>query len=83
MNITDVRIRKLEDSGKRKATASITIDDCFVVHDLSIIENEKGTFVAMPAKKNQKTGEFMDTAHPLNNETRKQITKAVLDAYNK
>lgn len=81
MKISDVRIRfvKKEDS-KLKAVASITIDDCFVVHDIKIIDGNDGPFIAMPSRKTN-DGEFKDIAHPLNTETRENLRDAILAAY--
>ena len=72
MQITDVRIRKVEKEGKMKAVVSITIDEEFVVHDIKIIEGEKGLFIAMPSRK-AADGEYRDIAHPINSATRDQI----------
>lgn len=82
MKITDVRVRivKKYDS-KLKAVASITIDDCFVVHDIKVIEGSEGYFVAMPSRKSSE-GEHKDIAHPINTETREMIIKMILDAFN-
>lgn len=85
ITITDVRVKKYDNpENKIKAVASITIDDTFVVHDIKIIDSEKGLFVAMPSKpsKNGTDGKFKDIAHPINTETRKMIQKIVLDKYN-
>jgi len=79
MNITDVQIFPVNED-KLKAYATITIDDCFVVRDLKIIQGLSGVFVAMPAKK-RKDGSFRDIAHPLNQETRVQLEEKVLAAY--
>ena len=65
MKITDVRVRKITKEGKMKAIVSITIDDEFVVHDIKVIEGEKGLFIAMPSKK-ATDGEYRDIAHPIN-----------------
>lgn len=83
LNITDVRVhlRNSEDS-KLKAIASITIDECFVVHEIRIIEGTNGCFVAMPSRKN-KEGEFKDIAHPIDTPTREFLDKTILDAYEK
>ena len=82
MEITDVRVRKITKEGKMKAVVSITLDDVFVVHDIKIIEGEKGLFIAMPSKKGA-DGEYRDTAHPINSETRVMLQNTILDAYEK
>ncbi len=82
MNITDVRVRKITKEGKMRAVVSITLDDVFVVHDIKVIEGEKGMFIAMPSKK-ASDGEYRDIAHPINSETRDLIQRTVLDAYDK
>lgn len=82
MKISDVRIRFVKkDDRKLKAVASITIDDCFVVHDIKVIEGADGPFIAMPSRKTN-DGEFKDIAHPLNTETRESLRNAILTAYN-
>ena len=80
MKITDVRIRKLAKEGKMKAVVSITLDDEFVVHDIKVIEGEKGLFIAMPSRKTT-TGEYKDIAHPINSQTREQIQEMILNEY--
>lgn len=81
MKITDVRVRLVnKDDSKLKAVASITIDDCFVVHDLKIIDGNDGFFIAMPSRKTA-DGEFKDVAHPIKSETRNEIIESVLEAY--
>lgn len=82
MKITDVRVRKIAKEGKMKAIVSITIDDEFVVHDIKVIEGEKGLFIAMPSKK-ATDGEYRDIAHPINQSTRETIQKIILDRYEK
>lgn len=82
MQITDVRIRKSTKEGKMKAVVSITLDDEFVVHDIKVIEGEKGLFIAMPSKKSP-DGEYRDIAHPINSGTRETIQQTILDAYAK
>ena len=82
MQITDIRIRKIAKEGKMKAVVSITLDDEFVVHDIKVIEGEKGLFIAMPSKKLGK-GEFRDIAHPLSSTTREKIKTAVFAEYNR
>ena len=81
MNITDVRIRKVQSEGKMRAVASITFDDEFVVHDVRVIEGQNGLFVAMPSRKTPE-GEFRDVAHPITSAARETIQNAVLNAYN-
>lgn len=80
MNITDVRVRKVAKEGKMKAVVSITIDDEFVVHDIKVIEGEKGLFIAMPSKK-AADGEYRDIAHPINSATRDSIQQIILEKY--
>lgn len=82
MNITGVRVRKITGEGKMKAVVSITIDDVFVVHDIKVIDGEKGLFIAMPSKK-ATDGEYRDIAHPINSETRESLQKLILEAYEK
>ena len=82
MNITDVRVRKIAKEGKMKALVSITIDYEFVVHDIKVIEGEKGLFIAMPSRKST-DGEYRDIAHPINTQTRDRIQSIVLEAYEK
>ena len=80
MNITDVRVRKVAKEGKMKAVVSITIDEEFVVHDIKVIEGEKGLFIAMPSRK-ATDGEYRDIAHPINSETREKIQGIILQKY--
>ncbi len=81
MNITDVRVRLAKsDNGKLKAVASITIDACFAVHDIKIIEGNNGPFIAMPSRKTPE-GEFKDIAHPINPDARAMISELILKAY--
>lgn len=80
MNITDVRIRKISKEGTMKAVASITLDNEFVVHDIKVIEGEKGLFIAMPSRKTTE-GEYRDIAHPISRTTREIIQSKILEAY--
>lgn len=80
VQITDIRIRSVEKEGKMKAVVSITIDDEFVVHDIKIIEGEKGMFIAMPSRK-ASDGEYRDIAHPINTATRERLQSMILDKY--
>ena len=80
MQVTDVRVRKVAKEGKLKAVVSITMDDEFVVHDIKVIEGEKGLFIAMPSKKTA-TGEYRDVAHPINSSTRDRIQDIILDKF--
>jgi stage V sporulation protein G len=81
VEVTDVRIRKINQEGKMKAIVSITLNNQFVVHDVRVIEGNNGLFVAMPSKRTP-DGEFKDIAHPITSETREIIQTAVLEAYN-
>ena len=81
MQITDVRVRLLNDSGKLKAVASVSFDDEFVVHDLKIVEGVNGLFIAMPSRR-AKDGEFKDICHPINNDMRTKIETAIYKVYN-
>ena len=80
MQITDVRVRKVAKEGKLKAVVSITIDDEFVVHDIKVIEGEKGLIIAKPSK-NALDGEYRDIAHPINSGTRERIQSTILEKY--
>ena len=80
MQITDVRVRKVAKEGKLKAVVSITMDEEFVVHDIKVIEGEKGLFIAMPSKK-ALDGEYRDIAHPINSSTRERIQNIILKKY--
>ena len=82
MNITDVRVRKMTKESKMKAVVSITIDDEFVIHDIKVVEGEKGLFIAMPSRK-AADGEYRDIAHPINSQTPNSIQEIVLAAYEK
>ena len=79
MQITDVRIRKVEGEGKLKAYVTVTFDDCFVVHNVKIIEGTSGLFIAMPSRKTS-SGEYKDVAHPISPETSTNIEKVIIDA---
>ena len=80
MQITDVRVRKVAKEGKLKAVVSISMDEEFVVHDIKVIEGEKGLFIAMPSKK-AVDGEYRDIAHPINSGTREKIQSIILETY--
>ncbi|MHB8128450.1 MAG: septation regulator SpoVG [Mobilitalea sp.] len=80
MQITDVRVRKVSKEGKMKAVVSITLDNEFVVHDIKVIEGDKGLFIAMPSRK-AGDGEYRDIAHPINSDTRDKIQKIILEKY--
>ena len=82
MTITDVRVRKITKEGKMKAVVSITIDDEFVIHDIKVIEGEKGLFIAMPSKR-ATDGEYRDIAHPINSSTRDHLQTIILENYEK
>ena len=78
MNITSVNMKKVENEGRVKALASITIDDSFAIHDIKVVESNGRTFVAMPSKRNS-NGEFKDIAHPINNETRAKLEEVIYE----
>lgn len=80
MQITDIRVRKVDKESKMKAVVSITIDNEFVVHDIKVIDGEKGLFIAMPSKKSL-DGEYRDIAHPINSDTRDRLQRMILEAY--
>lgn len=80
VQVTDIRIRSVEKEGKMKAVVSITIDDEFVVHDIKIIEGEKGMFIAMPSRK-ASDGEYRNIAHPINTATRERLQNMILAKY--
>lgn len=80
MEITDVVVRKLSDTGKLRAIISVTFENCFVVHDVKVIESANGFFIAMPSRKTN-TNEYIDIAHPINAEFRKYLSDAVMAAY--
>ncbi|GBF11405.1 septation regulator SpoVG [Tepidibacillus infernus] len=80
MEVTDVRLRRVNTEGRMRAIASITIDNEFVVHDIRVIDGNNGMFVAMPSKRTP-DGEFRDIAHPISSATREKIQSAVLAEY--
>ncbi|MCR5452870.1 MAG: septation regulator SpoVG [Lachnospiraceae bacterium] len=80
MNITDIRIRKIEAEGKMKAVVSVTFDEEFVVHDIKIIDGDKGLFIAMPSRK-ASDGEYRDIAHPIKSSMREELQTKILDKY--
>jgi stage V sporulation protein G len=82
MEITDVRVRKINEEGKMRAVVSVTFDNEFVVHDIKVIEGQNGLFIAMPSRKTLE-GEFKDIAHPINSETRAKIQNAILTEFEK
>ena len=82
MQVTDVRVRKIAKEGRMKAVVSITLDEEFVVHDIKVIEGDKGLFIAMPSKRTA-DGEYKDIAHPINSSARAAIQKVILESYEK
>lgn len=82
MKITDIRMRKMANDTKMKAVVSITIDEEFVIHDIKVIEGEKGMFIAMPSRKSA-DGEYRDIAHPIKSETRAALQEMILAEYHK
>ncbi len=81
MEITDIRIRKVAGEGKLKAYVTVTFDDCFVVHNVKIIEGKNGVFIAMPSRKTR-VGEYKDVAHPIHPEFRAELQRKILEVYN-
>jgi stage V sporulation protein G len=81
VNISDIRVRKVSSvGGKMKAVVSVTFDDCFVVHDIKVIEGQDKLFIAMPSRKTP-DGEFKDIAHPINTSTREELEQKILEKY--
>jgi len=80
MEITDIRVRKVAGEGKLKAYVTVTFDDCFVIHNVKIIEGKSGVFIAMPSRKTR-AGEYKDVAHPIQPEFRSALQKKILDKY--
>lgn len=80
MKVTNVRVRLVNNDGRLRAVSSITISDCFVIHDIRVLESDKGLFVAMPSRK-MPNGAFRDVAHPINTETRIELDNMILQAY--
>ena len=80
MNITDVRVREISSEGKLKAYVTVTFDDCFVIHNVKVIEGTNGAFIAMPSRKT-KNGEYKDVAHPINSDFRKELQDVILKSY--
>ncbi|MCR5285745.1 MAG: septation regulator SpoVG [Treponema sp.] len=81
MQITELRIRKVEDEGKLRAYVTVTFDDCFVVHNVKIIEGKSGLFIAMPSRKTA-NGEYKDVAHPISPEFRTELQDKILSEFN-
>jgi stage V sporulation protein G len=81
MQITELRIRKVEDEGKLRAYVTVTFDNCFVVHNVKIIEGKSGLFIAMPSRKTA-NGEYKDVAHPISPEFRTELQDKILSEYN-
>ena len=82
MEITDIRLKKVTKEGRMKAIVSITLDNEFAVHDIKVIEGEKGLFIAMPSRK-AADGDYRDIAHPINQTTRERIQSLILAEYDK
>ena len=80
MEITDVRVRKVTGEGKLKAYVTVTFDNCFVIHNVKIIEGKNGVFIAMPSRKTR-AGEYKDVAHPIHPEFRAELQRQILDKY--
>jgi len=80
VQITELRIRKVDDDTKLRAYVTVTFDNCFVVHNVKVIEGQNGLFIAMPSRKTN-DGEYHDIAHPINSETRERLQKAIVTEY--
>ncbi|MFC4804605.1 septation regulator SpoVG [Filifactor villosus] len=80
MEITDVRVRKLSDEGKLRSIVSVTLDNCFVIHDIKLIEGQNGLFIAMPSRKVAE-GKYRDIVHPINSDMRQELQDEILKAY--
>ena len=80
MQITDIKIRKFFNEGPMKAVVSVTLDNCFVVHDIKVIEGKERLFIAMPSRKTAE-GEFKDIAHPINTALRDELQTMILAKY--
>lgn len=83
LNITDVRVIKIKGENNLKGVASITIDKCFVIHNIKIFEGRKGFFIAFPSERDKSKGGFRDIVHPIDTATRQQIVKRIKDRYDK
>ena len=81
MQITELRIRKVENEGKLRAYVTVTFDNCFVVHNVKIIEGQNGLFIAMPSRKTA-NGEYKDVAHPISPEFRTDLQNKIIEEYN-
>lgn len=82
MDITDIRVRRVSGEGKLKAYVSVTFDQCFVIHNVKVIEGKSGMFIAMPSRKT-KTGEYKDIAHPICPDFRTRLQDSIVDAYSR
>jgi len=82
MEITDIRVRRVGAEGKLKAYVTVTFDECFVIHNVKVIEGKNGAFIAMPSRKT-KTGEYKDVAHPINSDFRTMLQSRILEEYEK
>jgi stage V sporulation protein G len=80
MEITDIRVRRVTGEGKLRAYVTVTFDDCFVIHNVKIIEGKGGVFIAMPSRKTR-AGEYKDVAHPIQPEFRMEMQKKILEKY--
>ncbi|NNM55318.1 MAG: septation regulator SpoVG [Spirochaetales bacterium] len=80
MTITDIRVRKVAGEGKLKAYVTVTFENCFVVHNVKVIQGESGVFIAMPSRRT-KSGEYKDVAHPINSDFRATLQEQILKAY--
>lgn len=82
MEITDLRIRRVSGEGKLKAYVTVTFDDCFVIHNVKVIEGKTGMFIAMPSRKT-KAGDYKDIAHPICPDFRTKLQDVIVKSYEK
>lgn len=83
MEITSVEVKRVKTPGKMKANAGITIDNAFAIHDIKVIETEKGRFIAMPNRRRRGGTGYIDIAHPISHEVREEMERRIFEEYDK